>query len=234
MAEQVFSKKHRDGIDGALITMFQRVVSHIPVPDYNVDDFFDHMIKPEHLEPLSQVTEIVGPIQSHTTAQFYLSDRPTELVMFRFPTSKRLLPKYIENMIIDVRRTPEFWAPLLSWRDQRLEWGTRFSRAAWLVNYLDSNAETLPAFKLYFNGITPLMAMVDGLEKRTDATRETRIPSRLPTLHPEARGLKKEADATISTAVLYEEIADEAVRRFELLTKPSFAAPISGKERSVW
>lgn len=234
MSESVFSKKHREGIDSALITMFQRVVSHIPMPDYAVDDFFDHMIKPEHLEPLQKVTEIVGPIQTHYSAEFHLSDRPDIRMQFIFPTSKRLLPKYIDKMIVDVRKDPAFWAPLLSWRDTRLEWGTRFSKVAWLINYLDFNAETLPAIKLYFNGITPLMAMVNGLEKRTDATRETRMPSRLPTLHPEARALKKEADATISTAVLYEETKEDQVRRFTLMNSGTFPAPLGGGMRSVW
>jgi len=229
----VFGKKHREGLDEALQKMFRRVSSHIPMPDVDAGDVLSMLIKPEHREILKQTEAVVGKIQSHTTIYLSFSDKPKLQVQFSFPQQHRLLPKYAEKEAINVEIDREFWAPILSWRDQRIEVGAKFSRVAWLLNHLDHHAGSIAGVKFYFSGITPLMAMVPGMEKRTDLTRETRMPTTAFGVHPEVRRMKQEADATISTAMLYDDELDSPSTYFALYSKPNISVPFEN-EKMVW
>jgi hypothetical protein len=229
----VFGKKHREGLDEALQKMFRRVHSHIPMPEVDAGDVLSMLVRPEHRDILKQTEAVVGKIQSHTTVYLAFSDKPSLQIQFSFPMQHKLLPRYAEKEPVNVEIDREFWAPILSWRDQRIEVGAKFSRVSWLLNHLDYHAGTIANVKFYFAGITPLMAMVPGMERRTDLTRESKMPANLVGIHPEVRAMKKEADATISTAMLYEEEQECPSTYFALYSKPNISVPFEN-EKMVW
>lgn len=171
---------------------------------FEMEEFIQTFINPDHREKLVEVRDLVGDIGS-TSAMTKLHYGPT--IQMAYMAGYAPVPLLIPNY---VRNGPQPTAPaevldrLNVWMEQRVYIGRQLGAALDMITWLNDNCASLAAFRVMFPAISILISDVgtDTAKKRANNLQKSEAVPLLPRLPREVKVKMQEISQLITATTL--------------------------------
>jgi hypothetical protein len=182
------------------------------------DDMLRAIVRPEHREMLTTITEIAYVSSSASSVTIDRKDHATGIncsvnMTISTPSGNVpfLLPRYANQTKFDTPESKEAAGKLDAWLAMRVEIGREIAIARAVLDELYHSSDTIAAMHLFWPGVTLLLnESQDARCKRlAESLSRFRIPKTLPRMTPELRAGIKDASTAITKAIMLPPIETE-------------------------
>lgn len=199
-----FNKRSYELIEGALNRLSERAINNHWSPDILPEQLYPMLVRPEHMQVLTEADSLAGPLQSHGSISipFRIGDRePT--ITFTFSESlPRVLPPYIYKNGFHHQADPETYAKIKAWVERRIQIGRDWTEAKRLIHDLNEEVSNTRQIAFFCHGVVALMNQHDDLRRRVGTLGEFKVPGTIPGISREMRDAGIKATQTIARALL--------------------------------